>query len=201
MDAKTLERLRDVEHRQEGRRGVDEDDTRWPCSTAREQAERIDALMAFAARCQAAHATPGCEREPVNLAHLGRLAGRIEITADKREELEERVAELERLREFDTGSRELPKGVTLEHSRLDGMWQKMVKRIADLEQALEDRPPDADAALLASANRMLMERVERLEQVLDAARDVASGDYQMLHLLGELDDYDTAERAALRGNP
>jgi len=132
---------------------------------------------------------PSATQSHADLAHL--LA--------ENERQAERIAELERLREFDTGSRELPKGVMLEHGRLDAAWQKMVKRITGLEQVLEDRPPDADAALLASANRALLERVERLEQVLDAARDVASGDYQMLHLLCELDDYDTAERAALRG--
>ena len=37
-------RLEDVEHRQEGQRGVDEDDTRWLCSTVREQAQRIERL-------------------------------------------------------------------------------------------------------------------------------------------------------------
>ena len=46
--------------------------------------------------------------------------------------------------------------------------ERQAERIAELEQALEDQPPDADAALLASANRALMERVERLERVLAA---------------------------------
>ena len=64
--------------------------------TINQQRERIDALMAFAAMCQRAHATPGCEREPVKMAYLDLLASRIETTADKREELEERIERLER---------------------------------------------------------------------------------------------------------
>ena len=56
-----------------------------------EQARRIDALMAFAARCQRAHATPGCEREPVKMAYLDLLASRIETTADAREEQARRI--------------------------------------------------------------------------------------------------------------
>lgn len=38
------------------------------------------------------------------------------------------------------------------------------ERIAQLEQALEDKPPDANLQQLASANRMLCERVEALEE-------------------------------------
>jgi hypothetical protein len=38
-----------------------------------------------------------------------------------------------------------------------------VARVEALEALLEDKPPPADAGLLAKANRMLHERVEALE--------------------------------------
>ena len=44
----------------------------------------------------------------------------------------------------------------------------LLDHIAALEQAAEDDPPPADAALLASANRELVGRVERLERILAA---------------------------------
>ena len=56
--------------------------------------DEIDALRAFALRCQRAHATPGCEAEPLRLGSLDLLATRIEQTADARERLEEEVEAL-----------------------------------------------------------------------------------------------------------
>lgn len=50
----------------------------------------------------------------------------------------------------------------------------------------------SDAALIAHAPTDLADllaEVERLREVLDAARQVASGDVPMLHLLSALDDY------------
>jgi hypothetical protein len=43
----------------------------------------LHALRAFASRVQAAHATPGCEREPVRLSSLPLLAERVEGVADR----------------------------------------------------------------------------------------------------------------------
>lgn len=49
--------------------------------------------------------------------------------------LRERVRELERLRDFDTGALELPKGLMLEHARLDTAWRRLVQ---ERDQALRD---------------------------------------------------------------
>jgi hypothetical protein len=52
---------------------------------------------------------------------------------------------------------------------LDGKCQslhKMHEEVERLQQALEDKPPPADAVLLAKANRMLHERCEALEERL-----------------------------------
>lgn len=46
--------------------------------------EELERLRAFAARVQRAHASPGCEREPLCLDYLGLLAQRVEETADWR---------------------------------------------------------------------------------------------------------------------
>ena len=45
--------------------------------------------------------------------------------------LRARVRELERLRDFDTGTTPLPKGLMLEHTRLDDMWQRLVRERDD----------------------------------------------------------------------
>jgi hypothetical protein len=51
----------------------------------------------------------------------------------------EEIERLERLRTFDTGSASLPKGVALEHARIDAMWQQLVRErdaaVRDLAEA------------------------------------------------------------------
>lgn len=49
------------------------------------------------------------------------------------------VARLENLRAFDTGSKTLPAGLVLEHTRLDGYWQKLVKERDEMKFAITKR--------------------------------------------------------------
>jgi hypothetical protein len=72
--------------------------------------------------------------------------------------------EAERLREFDTGTRELPKGVMLEHNRLDAAWQKMLKE--------RDEAKSEARALSAQVER-LQERVALTSIVGKRAIDAA----------------------------
>jgi hypothetical protein len=65
--------------------------------------------------------------------------------------LQKKVEELERLRDFDTTTTPLPKGLMLEHSRLDSMWQELVQdratlaaKVERLEKALGDIGHGAD---------------------------------------------------------
>ncbi len=51
------------------------------------------------------------------------------------------------------------------HTTNDRRW--FHAKVRALSAQLEDAPPPADAELLAKANRALMERVERLERVID----------------------------------
>ena len=72
--------------------------------------------------------------------------------------------EAERLREFDTGTRELPKGVMLKHNRLDAAWQKMLKE--------RDEAKSEARALSAQVER-LQERVALTSIVGKRAIDAA----------------------------
>lgn len=116
-----------------------------------------EALMAFAARCQRAHATPGCEREPLRLGSLGLLATRIEQTADARERLEAEVerleaelerleAELERLRQRppDTAT-----GTGRAPDRYTGHGRETIDRMRDLLRFVA-RSAEAGDALFAA---------------------------------------------------
>jgi hypothetical protein len=100
-----------------------------------EQARRIDALMAFAARCQRAHATPGCEREPVKMAYMDLLASRIERTADAREEQARRIEGLE----LERDGLKLSNG--LQHAAIHDANDERIRqnqRIERLERVLAD---------------------------------------------------------------
>lgn len=57
------------------------------------------------------------------------------------EALEVEVERLERLRAFDTGSATLPPGVVLEHARLDGMWQQLVRERDEARQLVREMLP------------------------------------------------------------
>ena len=60
------------------------------------------------------------------LAAMNRANDLITLTENERDAALAEREELKRKDEFNTGSRSLPRGLALEHSRLDVMWQKLV---------------------------------------------------------------------------
>lgn len=93
-------------------------------------------------------------------------AARAEV-AELRKELEE----LRRLRAFDTGTVPLPRGLALEHVRLDEMWQQLVRE-RDNYKRDRDATADVVGALTTQVSRLVRERdveladVERLKEEL-----------------------------------
>jgi inactivated superfamily I helicase len=77
----------------------------------------------------------------------------------------------EKLRELRADILKRNRGTThwsgCEDEHRDCMILKLLAEVERLEEALADKPPPADAVLLAKANRMLHERCEALESEVE----------------------------------
>ena len=103
-----------------------------------------------------------------------------QICVQKDEEmarLQAEVERLERLRNFDTGTTPLPKGLVLEHTRLDNLWQKLVIEKQELMQQLVDQRVGIEYAEVAFAvlKKEIRDQRAIIDGLVGALRSVSEG--------------------------
>jgi hypothetical protein len=85
-------------------------------------------------------------------------------------EVDREMKRLENLRAFDTDTTPLPKGVMLEYTRLDGMWQQLVRERDELKRQVTDIARERDGhAWAADAWCRVARDVGASFEVVDAA--------------------------------